>query len=162
MDETTFDAFYALNYHKVVSQVYLTCGNLAEAQDCAQEAFVRAWDRRRTFASDGHPEAWVRVVAHRLSISRWRKARRSLLLGDRTPEPEVTDPNVTDQVMLARALRQLPEPTRHVIVLHHYCDLSVNDIAAELRIPAGTVKARLSRGRAALAALLGDRDASLT
>jgi len=155
MDETAFDAFYAASYHKVVAQVYLTCGNLAEAQDCAQEAFVRAWDRRKSLESDRHPEAWVRTVAHRLSISRWRKMRRSLLLGDHTPEPVSDDPDVPQRVALAAALRELPEPTRHVMVLHYYVDLAVSDIATELGIPVGTVKARLSRGRTALAERLG-------
>lgn len=156
MDETTFDAFYTASFHKVVAQVYLTCGNLTEAQDCAQEAFVRAWDKRRTLSREGHPEAWVRTVAHRLSISRWRRARRSLLLGDRMPDPSSDDPDVAQNLALTRALCELPAPTRHVIVLHYYCDLAVNDISAELGIPTGTVKARLSRGRAALANLLGE------
>jgi RNA polymerase sigma-70 factor (ECF subfamily) len=43
-------------------------------------------------------------------------------------------------------------------VLYHLCDLSVNDIADEVNAPVGTVKARLSRGRAALASLLGDTE----
>jgi RNA polymerase sigma-70 factor (ECF subfamily) len=45
-----------------------------------------------------------------------------------------------------------------VLVLHHVCDLSVEQVAAEVGVPEGTVKARLSRGRAALRALLGDDD----
>ncbi len=54
------------------------------------------------------------------------------------------------------ALKQLPEPTRRAIVLHHLCDLPVDQVAAEMGVPVGTVKARLSRGRAALASLLSD------
>ena len=57
---------------------------------------------------------------------------------------------------LARALQQLPPDQRRAIVLHHLCDLSVRDIAAETGVATGTVKARLSRGRAALATLLTD------
>lgn len=56
--------------------------------------------------------------------------------------------------MLVEALRQLPEAQRQAVVLHHLCDLSIEQIAAETGSPAGTVKARLSRGRAALAKLL--------
>ena len=57
---------------------------------------------------------------------------------------------------LVAALRQLPEAQRRALVLHHVCDLPVHAVAAEIGVPEGTVKARLSRGRAALAALLSD------
>jgi RNA polymerase sigma-70 factor (ECF subfamily) len=57
---------------------------------------------------------------------------------------------------LREALQKLPEAQRTAIVLHHLCDLPVDEVAAEVGAPVGTVKARLSRGRAALAELLGD------
>jgi RNA polymerase sigma-70 factor (ECF subfamily) len=57
---------------------------------------------------------------------------------------------------LVAALKQLPEAQRRAIVLHHLCDLSVEQVAAETDSPTGTVKARLARGRAALAQLLSD------
>ena len=59
---------------------------------------------------------------------------------------------------LVRALERLPEAQRHTLVLHHIADLPVHEVARELGVPEGTVKARLSRGRAALAALLTDDD----
>ena len=52
------------------------------------------------------------------------------------------------------ALRRLPEAQREAIALHHLADLPVHEVAATLGVPTGTVKARLSRGRAALATLL--------
>lgn len=156
MDERTFDEFYAGSYRRLVGQIYAMCGDLSEAQDCVQEAFVRAWDKRRSLDVEQFPEAWVRTVAYRLAVSRWRRARKALLPPDRAyasaspPEPDVS------RVALARALQQLPPHQRRAIVLHHLCDLSVADIALETGAPAGTVKARLSRGRATLAALLTD------
>lgn len=57
------------------------------------------------------------------------------------------------------ALRQLPQAQRLAIVLHHLCDLSVEQVASETGAPVGTVKARLSRGRAALAKQLGTDEA---
>ncbi len=59
-------------------------------------------------------------------------------------------------VAVRQALPQLPTGQRVVIVLHYFADLRVEDVARELRIPVGTVKARLSRGRTALAALLSE------
>ncbi|MFC6342058.1 RNA polymerase sigma factor, partial [Nocardioides hankookensis] len=50
------------------------------------------------------------------------------------------------------------EPQRQAVVLHHIADLSVLDVAREAGVPEGTIKARLSRGRAALAALLADEE----
>ena len=156
MTEEAFDAFYAASLSRVVSQIHAMCGNLAEAQDCTQEAFVRAWDRRRQLDESESPEAWVRTVAYRLAVSRWRKTRRGFRQADRAMEDrESAQPSPT-RVALDRALAQLPEDQRRVIVLHHLCDMGVNDIAAEIGAPAGTVKARLARGRAALARIMGD------
>lgn len=158
MDEAAFDAFYAASFSRVVGQIYAMCGSMAEAQDCTQEAFVRAWDKRRQLDESESPEAWVRTVAYRLAVSRWRKARRGFRQPDRAVEErEVEQPSPT-KVALQRALAQLPEEQRRVIVLHHLCDMGVNEIAAEIGAPPGTVKARLSRGRAALARILGDPD----
>ena len=57
---------------------------------------------------------------------------------------------------MIEALGQLPEAQRQALVLHHLCDLPVHAVAAETGVAEGTVKARLSRGRTALAALLDD------
>ncbi len=157
MDAATFDAFYAGAFARVTGQVYAMCGDLAEAQDCVQEAFVRAWDRRHRLEAAASPEAWVRTVAWRLAVSRWRRARLALRPPDRAralpmtaPEP---DAGHTD---LVRALAQITPDQRRAIVLHHLCDLTVAEVAAETGVAEGTVKARLSRGRQALAALLDD------
>jgi RNA polymerase sigma-70 factor (ECF subfamily) len=154
MDEQAFDDFYQATSRRLVGQMYVICGDLAEAQDCVQEAFVRAWDKRRTLDAEQSPEGWVRTVAYRLAVSRWRRARRSLTDRAHQPEPPA-EPDVT-RVALARALRRLSADQRRAIVLFHLCDLSVADVAAEMGVPTGTVKARLSRGRAALAVLLAD------
>jgi RNA polymerase sigma-70 factor (ECF subfamily) len=62
------------------------------------------------------------------------------------------------RVALVEALRRLPEQQRQALVLHHLCDLPVRSVALEIGVPEGTVKARLSRGRAALAVLLDPND----
>ncbi len=61
-------------------------------------------------------------------------------------------------MVLVQALRQIPEAHRRAVVLHHLCDLPVEQVAAETGCPVGTVKVHLSRGRAALARLLADTD----
>ena len=157
MDAEAFDAFYAGSFPRVVGHLYAMCGDLAEAQDCTQEAFVRAWDRRRSLDQARSPEAWVRTVAWRLAVSRWRRTRLALRPPDRAREPLLTTPEpAIAHTALVEALRQISPEQRRTIVLYHLCDRSVAEIAEETGVPAGTVKARLSRGRTALAALLGD------
>ena len=157
MTEEEFDDFYATSFSRVAGQLYAMIGNRDEAQECVQEAFVRAWAHRRKLDRTEHPEAWVRTTAYRLAVSRWRRTT----LGRRPTDRAVSLPTQTaaateDHVALVAALRQLPEAQRRALVLHHVCDLPVHAVAAEIGVPEGTVKARLSRGRAALAALLTD------
>ena len=156
MDEAAFDEFYATSYRRLVGQIYTMCGNLPEAQDCVQEAFIRAWAKRRTLDPDQYPEAWVRTVAYRIAVSRWRRARQGLRRPDRAYAASVSDEQDVGRLAIVRALQQLPMAQRRAIVLHHLCDLSVADVALETDAPTGTVKARLTRGRAALAVLLAD------
>ena len=66
------------------------------------------------------------------------------------------------RIALVAALRRLPEAQRRALVLHHLCDLPVHAVAREVGAPEGTVKARLARGREALAALLSPIDATDT
>ncbi|WP_329141414.1 SigE family RNA polymerase sigma factor [Streptomyces sp. NBC_00670] len=151
MTEDEFDAFYAAAFPRLTGQLYAFTGDLGEAQDVVQEAFVRAWDRRRGLLADEAPEAWIRTVAMRLAVSRWRRAKRWVELMRHSPPPEPEPGPGPERAALVAALRQLPESQRMAIVLHHLCDLSVEQVASETGAPVGTVKARLSRGRAALA-----------
>lgn len=157
MDEVEFDDFYATSYARVVGQVHAMIGSRDEAEECVQEAFVRAWAHRRKLERDGHPEAWVRTTAYRLAVSRWRRVARGRRPQDRaTALPTTTAAPSEAHVALVAALKQLPEAQRQALVLHHLADLPVHEVAREVGAPEGTVKARLSRGRAALAALLAD------
>ena len=157
MEEREFDDFYAASFQKITGQVYAMIGNRDEAQECVQEAFVRAWAHRKKLDSMDHPEAWVRTTAYRLAVSRWRRTMRSRRPADRAVArvSQVAAPSES-HVALVAALRKLPEAQRQALVLHHIADLPVHEVARELGVPQGTIKARLSRGRAALAALLTD------
>lgn len=156
MDAEEFDVFYAASFQRLVGQVYAMTGDLGAAQDCVQEAFVRAWSYRTQLDRTRAPEAWVRTTAHRLAVSRWRRAVRARRAPDRALQAErVPSQPGEDRVALVAALRQLPEEQRRALVLYHVCDLPVQAVADEVGAPVGTVKARLSRGRAALAELLG-------
>ncbi|NHC15946.1 SigE family RNA polymerase sigma factor [Motilibacter deserti] len=157
-DSTGFDAFYAASSRRVLHALYAMTGDLSEAQDCVQEAYARAWQRWGRVGHYDDPEAWVRTVAWRLAVNRWRRGRNALAALVRHGPPAPARPPSEDNVALVAALRQIPEAQRRAVVLHHLCGLSVEDVARETESPVGTVKARLSRGRAALAGLLREDD----
>ncbi|WP_329399557.1 SigE family RNA polymerase sigma factor [Streptomyces melanogenes] len=152
MTDDEFEEFYAHSVKDLVGQVYLMTGDLHEAQDVVQEAFVRAWGRRARLRREAGPEAWIRTVAWRLAVSRWRRRRRAgeawqLHGGGRPEAAHGPDPS---SVALVDALRLLSERQRRVAVLHYVCDLTVEQVAAETGLATGTVKTHLSRARAAL------------
>lgn len=154
MTDDDYRAFYAVAFPRLVGQVYLLTGNFAEAQDVVQEAFIRGWNRRRRFPDGDVPDAWIRTVARRLAVSRWRSARVAVTAWRRHGPAEVAEGPSEDTAMLVAALQRLTEDQRRAIVLHHLCDLPVDQVAAEVGAPTGTVKARLVRGRAALREIL--------
>ncbi|GAA2718613.1 sigma-70 family RNA polymerase sigma factor [Actinocorallia aurantiaca] len=155
-DEQNFAEFYRGAYPGLVAELYAYTGDLAEAQEAAQEAFTRAWPRWNKVSSYDQPRAWVARVAYRLAVSRWRKARNTLLSFRRHgPPPDVPAPDAVS-AELVEALRAIPEKHRRAVVLHHMGGYSVAEIAAMDGVAEGTVKAWLSRGRQKLAALLSD------
>lgn len=151
-----FAAFYETTWARTVACAYAVTGELAAAEDIAQEAYTRAWPRWSRLEAYDEPSAWVRQVATRLAISNWRRGRvaRAFLARSREPEP-VAGPD-PDAVSLSRALARLPAEQRRAVVLHHLGDLPVREVARVEGCPEGTIKARLSRGRRALAGLLGE------
>jgi RNA polymerase sigma-70 factor (ECF subfamily) len=155
-----FTEFYAAAFRRLVGQLYAMTGDASEAQDAVQEAFVRAWANRSKLDSSGSPEAWVRSTAWRIAVSRWHRTRRGRLLLQSQPVPAAQDGPSPDRVALVEALRKVPAEQRRAVVLYHLCDRTVAEIAAETGAAVGTVKARLARGRAALAPYLRDTAAA--
>ncbi len=152
----SFDEFYVGTNRRVLQQIYAMTGDRGDAQDLVQEAYARAWQRWSTVSTYEDPEAWVRTVAWRLAASRWRKAKNGAMAMLRHGPAADTAPPNSDSVDLVVALKQLPEAQRRALVLHHLGGRSVAEVAKETGVPEGTVKARLSRGRAALALLMSD------
>jgi RNA polymerase sigma-70 factor (ECF subfamily) len=161
VEREEFAGFYAGSFQRLVGQLYAMTGDQAEAQDAVQEAFVRAWARRGKFERDGSPEAWIRVTDWRIAASRWRRARNGIRLGRLAARPESTPGPTPDRVAFTDALRQVPADQRRALVLYHLCDMTIDQIAAETGARAGTVKARLARGRAALAPYLSETATSV-
>jgi RNA polymerase sigma-70 factor (ECF subfamily) len=152
-----FAEFYASAFARLVGQLRVVTGDLQDAEDVVQEAFARASVRWSQLRAYDVPEAWVRRVALNLAADRARRGRRRLqaLLRLGPPAPVAAAPAVEDLALL-EALRELSIGQRQVLVLHYLIGMTVEEVATTLRVPAGTVKVRLARGRHALAARLGE------
>ena len=154
----SFEEFYSGAAGRLVGQLFPVTGDLHEAEEVVQEAFARAaarWARLRDYDV---PEAWVRRVAMNLAADRARGLRRQArAMRKLSPAPEVLGASV-EALALAEALRSLPIRQRQVLVLHYLVDLPVDQVAYTLRMPEGTVKSLLSRGRQMLASKLGEAE----
>ncbi|MER7443180.1 MULTISPECIES: SigE family RNA polymerase sigma factor [Micromonospora] len=157
-DVEGFDEFYRGSRQRLLGFVYVLTGNLAEAQDAVQEAYIRTWQRWSTVSGYDDPEAWTRVVASRIAVSRWRSLRSRARAYLRHGAVETTPAPGTDTVDVVAALRRLPEEQRTAIALYYLLGMPVAEVARQTDAPVGTVKARLSRGRTALAGLLAVSD----
>lgn len=117
-----------------------------EAQDAVQEATVRAWRNIRTLRDAGAVNAWYRsIVVNECRRSHSGSWRRMLPWGLHR-EPGVHDSDAFELgVVVRQVLDRLSVDHRIVLVLHHYFDVSLVDIADQLAVPLGTVKSRLSR-----------------
>ena len=152
--EVEFQEIFAASYRRLVVQLYGVTGDAAEAEDLVQEAFVRAAAAGRSFLLVDNPEAWLRAVAINVQRSRWRKLRNFSRIRERLAGPPTDLPALEERMDVIEALRGLPEGQREAVALHYLADLPVEEIARTLRVPEGTVKSRLSRGRDALAVVL--------
>lgn len=149
---------YDASYGRLVLQLFALCGDLAEAEDAVQEAFVKAIGRGRGFDDVQNPEAWLRTVALNHQRNSWRHAKVVRRFVTAVPGPQALPELGPDHVAVVRALAALDADQRQVVVLRYLADLGTAEIARELGVPEGTVKSRLSRGRERLAPLLDERE----
>jgi RNA polymerase sigma-70 factor, ECF subfamily len=158
--ERDFDEFYRATSRRLLGYVFGMTGDLHLAQDITQEAYARTWRRWSTVSRYDSPEAWIRVVANRLATDTWRRRAASRRYEAAAGPPEPVPPPSETTVLLMTALRRLPKRQRQVLCLHYLLDLPIAEIAAEIGIAQGTVKSMLSRGRSALAEILGSLNPS--
>jgi RNA polymerase sigma-70 factor (ECF subfamily) len=154
-----FAQLYQESYRSLVLTAYALLRDMGEAEDVTQEAFAVAYGRRARVSRADSPEAWVRKVVVNLARRRWR--RRAAL--DRILHREAGElpaaEGFGEHLDLHAAIRALGHEYQAAVVLHYLADLPVDEVASILEVPAGTVKSRLSRARAALAAQLRTEEA---
>jgi len=153
--ENWFAELYQGCYRRLVLTAYGMTGDLGAAEEITQEAFTLAYGRRGRVSRADSPEAWLRTVVVNLARRRFRRtAMLDRLLRRQSAEPVPDHLPPGEHLDLHVAIRRLDEDLRSVVVLHYLADLPVDEVAAVLEIPVGTVKSRLSRARNTLAARL--------
>jgi Serpin (serine protease inhibitor)/Sigma-70 region 2 len=120
--EEEFDELYLTSRDRLVVQITAICGDATESRDFVQEAFARAWTMWGRIATYEDPEGWIRRVAYRLAVGRWRRSRKLMLRAD-VHQEVMGLPG--EQIGVIDALQRIPVSERRAIVLHHVCGLSV-------------------------------------
>jgi RNA polymerase sigma-70 factor (ECF subfamily) len=125
----------------------------ADVDDLVQDTLTRAWVKHAQFdAERGAAVSWLMAIMADRARKRWRAAVPSLQLADRDRPVDEPDAAVID---LRRAVDSLPPRQRTAIVLYHYLDLSITEVAQYMTCSTGTVKSNLFDARASLAKRLG-------
>lgn len=171
-DREAFGVLIARHRDRLWAVALRTTGDPDEAADAFQDAAISAFRRADQFRGDSAVTTWLHRIVVNASLDRLR--RRSVRSSVPLPEDESSMSNMANatpvgrggipadpidaretQLVIARALAELPETQREAIVLVDVEGYSVEEAAALLDCPAGTVKSRCSRGRAKLAESLG-------
>jgi RNA polymerase sigma-70 factor (ECF subfamily) len=161
-DARAFEALYRRHVDKVYGLCLRMTGNVGEAEDCAQEAFIQAWKQLKRFRGDSAFSTWLHRIAVNAVLGRMRKSKREQ---DRiravAEQVEVSPAAVADTGELrdlAEAIDRLPQGARHVFVLNAVYGYSHEEAGNMLGIAVGTSKAQLHRARRMLAEQLEKQD----
>lgn len=139
--------------------------NYAEAEDLAQDVYVRAYAGWKTFRNPAQSREWLFRIAKNACLDRQKQDRRRATLlrrwaEDAKPNEPADAENLAESRLagLKSAVRRLPKKLRSVFVLREYGHLSYDEIAVILGVAKGTVMSRLSRARAKIAGMMGEKE----
>ncbi|MGB8954010.1 MAG: RNA polymerase sigma factor SigW [Tumebacillaceae bacterium] len=169
-DRMAFAELVELYKDKLYNLAYRMMGNAQEAEDVAQEAFLRAYKNLDSYNAKHKFSTWIYRIATNLCIDKMRKKKPDYSLdaavdgiegadmytriasSERTPEEEYV--RAETQTEVQAAIESLPDNYRAAVVLKYMHDMSLQEIAEVLEVPVSTVKTRIHRGREALRASL--------
>src|SRR3977135_4116984 len=157
-NEADFERLYQTSYGKILGTLTAMLGDRAAAEDCAQDAFERAYKKWPTWQPIAPAEAWVHRIAINAAVSYQRKMRlreggdviRRIGRPGLAPDPQV----LAEHRELAAALAKLPPKQAAAIVLRHYHGNTNRAIAQALGIPERTVASRLAVAKERLRVML--------
>lgn len=138
---------------------YRLTGQPADAEDLTQQAFLLAQQKLHQLRETERAAAWLFAIVRSCFLKACRKRQSVMHLGDWDVDEVADDSPEIDQVdqeELARALAELPDEFRLVVLMFYFEDLSYKEIAEQLELPIGTVMSRLSRAKGHLRRRLAD------
>lgn len=174
-DAAAWNDLARTQHRKVYGICYRFTGSPSEAEDCTQEVFLKMYRVIRSFdPARGGFSTWLTTLTRNLLVDQYRRGRNDRVTdsldepaggeedaptkldrlqgGGRTQEQHVSGLELRAQVQMA--LKQVSPELREAVILRDIEDMDYKDIAEVLGVPQGTVKSRISRGRAELARLL--------
>src|SRR5438105_13013870 len=162
-DQAAWDLIVKQYWRKVFNVAYKFVGKHDEAEDLAQDIFLKIFKSLDTFDRRANFQTWLISVSRNLCIDHYRSVRKERETIDRDVDanelsPASVDPGPIaaleqrDRVSLLRvALAELPETLRTAVLMRDIQEMSYQEIADKLHLPEGTVKSRINRGRNELA-----------
>lgn len=165
-DQSSFEDIVIYFQNRIYQHCYRMLGNAHEAEDVAQEAFIRAYTNIDSFDNRRKFSTWLYRIATNLTIDRIRKRKPDYFLDaemkgtdgldmytrlpsqGRSPGEEVEGLEL--QRFIHQEIAELPPKYRSIIMLRYLEEFSLKEISDILNIPLGTVKTRIHRGREAL------------
>ena len=153
-NSVAFESLYRMHVDKVYGLCLRMTGNVAEAEDCTQDAFIQAWSKLDKFRGESAFGTWLHRVAVNTVLGRMRKSRREQDRIRAVTEVSQVAETIGDSSGLRdleQAIDELPSGARHVFVLHAVYGYSHDETGGMLGIAAGTSKAQLHRARRLLA-----------
>jgi len=152
-DRDAFTRLIEPRVHRLLRLATVIVGNPSDAHEVTQEALISAWAHLPSLRESDRFDAWLNRIVVNSCRNALRKRRRvreiDLSAGELIETEDANEARRRQRAILA-AFDRLSVEERHILVLHHLDDLSVDAIAHQLRVPIGTAKSRLWRARRAL------------
>ena len=160
---------------RIYNICYRFAGSADDAQDLTQEVFIKMYRTLNSYDVErGAFMTWVTTITRNLLVDHFRKSKQDRLtdsmdaapsehedampmsdkIQDTTPTPDARAQSRETRETVHRALQKLSPELREAVILRDLQDMDYREIATVLRVPEGTVKSRINRGRAELARLL--------
>jgi len=162
-DQVAWEQIVRQHWRKVFNVAYKFVGSHEQAEDLTQDIFLKIFRSLETFDRRANFQTWLISVSRNLCIDHYRSVRKERQTIDRdvpaedlspvsaTASPLATLENRDLAALLRQALQTLPKSLRLAVLLRDIQELSYLEIAERLRLPEGTVKSRINRGRKELA-----------
>jgi RNA polymerase sigma-70 factor (ECF subfamily) len=161
-DQSAFSELVETYQQSVYNLTYRMLGNAGEAEDAAQEAFLRAYQHIKRYDTERSFKTWLLSIASNYCIDRIRKRRLTWLsideplpphpsLTSNSPDPEVYTSDNEQSVVIHEMLGELAPDYRAAVVLRYWYDMSYIEIAKTLGTTESAIKSRLFRARQMLA-----------